>query len=129
MTIHPILVAGQWRKAKSTGTFQAENPATGEHLPGKYPISAWSDCDAALKAATEAAAILRETPPEQIAKFLRIYADRLDARKNEIVELAHLETGLPVAPRLADVELPRTSGQLRQAAAAVLDGSWALPTI
>ncbi len=33
------------------------------------------------------------------------------------------------SPRLADVELPRTTGQLRQAADAALEGSWALPTI
>ena len=43
--------------------------------------------------------------------------------------MAHAETGLPKAPRLAEVELPRTTGQLRQAAAAARDGSWALPTI
>ena len=32
-------------------------------------------------------------------------------------------------PRLADVELPRTTNQLRQAAAAAREGSWAMPTI
>ena len=45
------------------------------------------------------------------------------------MEIAHAETALPKSPRLADVELPRTSGQLRQAAAAALEGSWAMPTI
>jgi len=43
--------------------------------------------------------------------------------------MAHLETALPVAPRLADVELPRTTGQLRQAAQAAREGSWSIPTI
>ncbi len=43
--------------------------------------------------------------------------------------MAHVETALPRSPRLADVELPRTTGQLRQAAAAAREGSWALPTI
>src|SRR5205814_10608343 len=47
----------------------------------------------------------------------------------EIVEMAHPETGLPVSPRLADNELPRTTNQLRQAAAAARDGAWALPAI
>ena len=51
------------------------------------------------------------------------------ARKAELVEQAHLETALPASPRLADVELPRTINQLRQAADAALEGSWALPTI
>ena len=42
------------------------------------------------------------------------------------------ETALPASPRLADVELPRTTGQLRQAAEAVRDGSsrgWSMPCI
>ena len=44
-------------------------------------------------------------------------------------ERAHLETAYPKSPRLADVELPRTTSQLRQAAAAAREGSWALPTL
>ena len=69
------------------------------------------------------------SPPDRIAAFLDAYAGRIEARKAEIVDVAHAETGLPKAPRLADVELPRTTAQLRQAAAAAREGSWALPTI
>ena len=129
MPTQPVLIAGKWRAAQAGGTFHAENPATGEKLPEEFPISTWPDCDDALNAAAGAAAILRATPPEQTAKFLTRFAERIEARKKEIVEAAHAETALPKAPRLADVELPRTTGQLRQAAAAVLEGSWALPTI
>ena len=129
MSTQPILIAGQWRAAKAGGTFHAENPATGERLPDEFPISAWADCDSALNAAADAANILRATPPEKIAKFLTRFAGRIEARKSELVEIAHAETALPKSPRLADVELPRTTGQLRQAAAAALEGSWAMPTI
>ena len=129
MATQPVLLAGQWCAAQSTGVFHAENPATGESLPDAYPVSAWADCDAALTAAAAAAVILRTTPPAQLAQFLTRYAERIEARAAEIVELAHAETALPKKPRLADVELPRTTNQLRQAAAAALDGSWALPTI
>ena len=129
MPTQPILIAGQWRAAKAGGSFHAENPATGEMLPDEFPISTWADCDDALSAAVAAADILRATPPEQIAKFLTRFAERIEARKSELVEIAHAETGLPKSPRLADVELPRTTGQLRQAAAAALEGSWAMPTI
>jgi NADP-dependent aldehyde dehydrogenase len=125
----PILIAGQWRDADSTATFHAENPATDEPLPGDYPVSSWADCNAALAAAAEAAVALRTAPPEQIADFLTRYASRIEGRADELVELAHLETALPKSPRLADVELPRSTSQLRQAATAALDGSWALPTI
>ena len=62
-------------------------------------------------------------------RFLDGYAHRIDAAKDEITVAASLETALPVSPRLADVELPRTTDQLRQAAAAARCGSWRQPTI
>jgi NADP-dependent aldehyde dehydrogenase len=129
MTLQPVLLAGQWRPARAAGSFRAENPATGESLPGEFPTSTWEDCETLLQASAQAAALLRKTPPETLADFLTRYAARLEARAGEIVDLAHLETGLPKTPRLAAVELPRTTSQLRQAAAAALDGSWALPAI
>src|SRR5271157_1611448 len=128
-SLQPVLIAGQWRPSEAGSSFRAENPATGEKLPGEYPISRWADCNAALAAAAEAAPAMRAAAPAQIADFIMRYAARIEAQSAAIVEMAHLETGLPRAPRLADVELPRTTGQLRQAAAAILDGAWALPTI
>jgi NADP-dependent aldehyde dehydrogenase len=129
MPTHPILIAGKWRESRSAGSFRATNPATGEPIEGDYPVSSWADCDEALKAAAEASLLLRALQPERIARFLTRFAERIEARAAELVDLAHRETGLPRAPRLAEVELPRTTGQLRQAAAAALEGSWALPTI
>jgi len=129
MALQPVLIAGQWRPAQSTGSFHAENPATGERLPDEYPTSAWADCDAVLTAAVEAAVALRALPAEKLAEFLTAYAAQIEARAADLAAIAHLETGLPVTPRLATVELPRTAGQLRQAAAAAREGSWALPTI
>jgi NADP-dependent aldehyde dehydrogenase len=129
MPAQPILIAGKWRAARATGVFHAENPALGQPLPDEYPISDWADCDDALTAAADAAEKLRSTPPEKIAAFLTKFAERIEKRATEIVEMAHLESALPKTPRLAEVELPRTTGQLRQAAAAVLEGSWATPTI
>jgi NADP-dependent aldehyde dehydrogenase len=129
MSDYPVLIGGTWRSAKATKTFQAVNPATGQPLPGTYPVSGWDDCDAALSAGSDAAKELRRAAPSAIAQFLTRFAERIEACKDAIVEQAHLETALPKAPRLADVELPRTTGQLRQAADAALEGSWALPTI
>ncbi len=129
MTTQPVLIAGAWRQADAASTYQAENPATGERLPEAYPVSRWSDCDAALAAAAEAAQVLRGLAPQKLADFLRRYAERIEARAADIVERAHLETGYPRAPRLADVEMPRTTNQLRQAADAAVEGSWSLPTI
>ena len=116
MSEHPVLIAGKWRPAKATKTFQAINPDTDEQLPDSYPMSSWDDCDAALTAAAAAADELRQRPPDAISSFLTRFAERLEANKARLVELAHLETGLPASPRLAEVELPRTTNQLRQAA-------------
>lgn len=128
-TVHPVLISGQWRPADAAHTFQAENPTTREPLPEAYPVSSWRDCDDALRAASAAAAVLRELPRERLAEFLENFAARIEARKDDLVAMAHAETALPRSPRLADVELPRTTNQLRQAAAAAREGSWALPTI
>jgi NADP-dependent aldehyde dehydrogenase len=129
MSTRPVLIAGRWRPSQATGTFRVDNPATKQPLPDEFPISSWQDCDEALAAAAEAAVALRKIAPSKIAEFLEAFAARIEARKEELVAMANAESGLPRAPRLAEVELPRTTGQLRQAAAAAAEGSWALPTI
>ena len=129
MSLQNILIAGEWRPASAASTFQAENPSAKSPLPDEYPVSAWADCDAALESASQAFRELLGTPPEKIADFLDAFAANIEARKDELVEMANLETALPVSPRLADVELPRTTNQLRQAAEAAREGSWAMPTI
>ncbi|MGY8769350.1 MAG: aldehyde dehydrogenase (NADP(+)) [Pirellulales bacterium] len=119
-----VLINGQWQDADSTGSFQADNPATKEALADRFPFSSWNDCDAALDAASSAFEALQELPSSKIADFLRRYADLIEENKQALCELANAETALPVSPRLLDGELPRTTGQLRQAADAAEDGSW-----
>ncbi|MEO8496623.1 MAG: aldehyde dehydrogenase (NADP(+)) [Planctomycetota bacterium] len=129
MALQKVLIAGEWRDSGSAKTFRADNPATKEALPDEYPVSSWDDCDAALDAAAAASIDMRSLTGDQIASFLEAYADRIEQRKDDLVEMAHAETALPKAPRLGDVELPRTTSQLRQAAVAARDGSWAHATI
>lgn len=124
MSVAPVLIAGHWRPAAAASTFTAENPATGKKLPAEFPLSTWADCDAALDAAAEAARLLRHIPAEQIARFLEQYATNIESRAEAIIAIANQETGLPVSPRLTSVELPRTTTQLRQGAAAAREGSW-----
>ena len=80
-------------------------------------------------AAAAAAVELRSCSGEQVADFLEKYAARIEARAEELIASAHEETALPVTPRLADAELPRTTTQLRQGAAAAKEGSWRMATI
>lgn len=129
MTVQPVLIDGQWTTSAGTSTFQAVNPRTREPLPGRYPISPWAEVVRAIDAASRAAAIVRDWSGDRFAAFLEKFADRIDARAAELVEIANLESALPVQPRLKDAELPRTTNQLRQAAQAARDGSWSVPTI
>lgn len=129
MSSEPVLISGQWRAANASGTFRAENPATQSPLAPEYPVSNWADCDAALSAAVIAAAQLRSIKSDQVARFLEDFAARIEARKDDLVAIAHAETALPKTPRLAEAELPRTTGQLRTAATAAREGTWTCPTI
>tara|TARA_R110002049_G_scaffold2750_2_gene21397 strand:+ start:101000 stop:102595 length:1596 start_codon:yes stop_codon:yes gene_type:complete len=128
-TARQVLIAGNWRDSDHRDTFQATDPNKNEPLAAEFPVSSWADCDAALDAAVDAAQQLRSLPAEKIASFLDAYADRIDAAKESLSDAAFAETGLARSPRLADVELPRTSNQLRTAAAACRSGNWALPTV
>jgi 2,5-dioxopentanoate dehydrogenase len=130
-TLHPVLIAGQWRAADApSATFSATNPTTGQLLAEDvYPVSSKADVDAVLVAAGQAAPALRATSPETIAAFLNRYADLLEANRDALVAAAHAETGFPTEPRLNSVELPRTTGQLRQAAQAAIARSWTRPVI
>ena len=127
--VHPVLINGEWSASTGTSTFQAANPATEEALPGEFPVSDWSEIDRALEAAAEASRQMRGWPGSRFADFLEAYADEIEARTDELVAAAYAETGLPVSPRLKDGELPRTTNQLRQAAAAARTDSWRAPTI
>jgi NADP-dependent aldehyde dehydrogenase len=129
MPSQPVLIDGDWRASAGTETFSAINPATQTPLGESYPVSPWPEIDSAVKAASRAARDVARWPGERFARFLDRYADRIDARAADLVALAHQETALPVEPRLAKAELPRTTNQLRQAAAAARDGSWLRPII
>ena len=130
MTTHPSLIGGAWQDPLSDApTLSPRNPATGEFLPDSYPVSTWAEIEAALRAAHAAKAELAAQASEVIARFLEAYAAEIELHAGDLVEMAHMETGLPAEPRLRTVELPRTTGQLRQAAAAARERSWRRATI
>ncbi len=129
MTVQPVLIGGRWQTSRGTVTFQAEDPKTRGLLPALYPVSPWSEIEAALDYAAAAARTVRTWPAERFARFLERYAERIAARADELIAIAHTETALPVTPRLKDAELPRTINQLKQAAHWAREGSWATPTI
>jgi 2,5-dioxopentanoate dehydrogenase len=130
MALQSVLIGGAWRQSSApVGSFQAVNPATRDQLPDEYPISTVAEVESAIEAAYDAAVALRSVSPENIADFLDAYAANIEACADALVEAANLETALPKEPRLRTTELPRTTSQLRQAAAAVRERSWTHATI
>ena len=129
-TPQQVLIAGEWRDAESAGTFEPDNPTTQSPTGEVYPVSGPGDVEAAVEAAAGASEQIDKAHyPAGVAQFLETFADRIEARRDELVAMAFAETALPTAPRLNDIELPRTTDQLRQAAAASRNLTWALPTI
>jgi NADP-dependent aldehyde dehydrogenase len=125
MSLEPVWIAGHWREESSPeGQLQSANPRTGETLEPRFPISGDATLKAALAAGSEAADELRGVEPERIAAFLERCADNLERAVDVLVDTAHRETGLAKEPRLRNVELPRTVGQLRQAALAARERSF-----
>lgn len=129
MEIQPVLINGQWISSTGSKTFQAVNPATAEVLSPLFPVSPWEEIESVIQAASAASKEMRGWSGERFATFLEAYADEIEKRADDLVQAAHQETGYPESPRLRDGELPRTTNQLRQAAAHAREGSWSLPTI
>jgi NADP-dependent aldehyde dehydrogenase len=124
-----VLIDGAWRASSGTEFFQAVNPSTREPLPDRFPVSPWPEIESAVAAARRAFNTVAGWPGERFARFLERYAGLIEAKGAELAALAQQETALPIEPRLAKAELPRTVNQLRQAAAAARDGSWQMPII
>ena len=125
----PIFIAGKFTASDSKEFFQSTNPTTGQANAEQFPISTWSEIESCLEMAADAYDKMRDLDGGEIAKFLEAYADAIDANASDLADTAASESGLPVSPRLKDVEIPRTSGQLRQAATAARTGSWTAPII
>jgi len=130
MEASPVLISGKWRPAReAVATFRAFNPSTGKPIETEYPVSSWTDLEDATRAAAEAAGALLALGQDPIAAFFDRFASLLESAKESIIEMAHLETGLPIEPRLRSVEFPRLVDQLRQTGQACRERSWGLPTI
>jgi 2,5-dioxopentanoate dehydrogenase len=123
----PVFVAGEWIPTSSSEFFHAVTPETGEELDWNFPVSDWSDVERALEAGRTAALELTHDPAV-VPSFLEAFAEDIETSSDELMETAHLETALPVSPRL-EGELARTTDQLRQAAWAAKDKSWRQATI
>lgn len=125
MTLAPIWIAGRWQPEPAPeGSVRSYDPQTGEPIGPEFPVSGRATLETVLETGSAAARELAAAEPERIAKFLERCAERVEAHADALIASAHLETRLPREPRLKNVELPRTTGQLRQAARAARERSF-----
>ena len=94
-----VLIAGTWRPADAEGTFEPKNPATKQPTGEIYPVSSRKDVDEAIEAAAHAAEQIAAMGDETVASFLERFAERIEARADELVAMANTESGFPASPR------------------------------
>jgi len=91
------------------------------NLPGEFSVATEQEFNEAVSKATSAFESYRQTSFEERAEFLDAIADEI-MKVEELVERAHLETGLPEA-RITG-ERGRTVGQLKLFASLMREGSF-----
>ena len=106
----------------SARSFRATSPLDSRELDPVFHESAIGDVDRALTLAENAFCTYRRTTAAERAAFLERIAEEILALGDELLQRAHLETGLPI-DRITG-ERGRTVGQLRLFAEIVREGSW-----
>ena len=122
MHLHGKSFIGNQLSAGSGGTFRATSPLNGAPLEPSFYASGPEAVDAALTLAEAAFETYRETTGGQRAVFLERIAQEIQALGDDLIQRAHLETGLPEA-RLTG-ERARSVNQLRLFAEVAREGSW-----
>ncbi|NKE09309.1 MULTISPECIES: NAD-dependent succinate-semialdehyde dehydrogenase [Kocuria] len=97
-----LLINGQWREASDGGSFDVENPATGEVL-ATLASATPEDAQAAMDAAAQAQADWARTAPRERAEILRRAFDLVQERRDDLALLMTLEMGKPLAEANGEV--------------------------
>ncbi|MDF4856129.1 aldehyde dehydrogenase family protein, partial [Vibrio parahaemolyticus] len=108
--------------SQNSQVFYATNAFTGERLTTPFTVHGEMEVNQAAEAADKVARSFRRLSNEKRANLLCSIASELEARREDIVTCAHLETALPQA-RL-EGEVGRTVNQLRLFAEVVKSGSY-----
>ena len=95
MSVHPILIGGEWVAPRSTRSRTITNPATLDPL-GSVADCDQEDVDRAVSAALSAQRGWWKVPGVEKAKRLREVASAIRARGSELAPLLSRETGKPL---------------------------------
>ncbi|SDB80549.1 succinate-semialdehyde dehydrogenase / glutarate-semialdehyde dehydrogenase [Raineyella antarctica] len=97
-----LLINNEWRDASDGGTFDVENPTTGETI-ATLASATEEDCRAAMDAAAGAQDAWARTPSRTRSEILRRAFDLVQERKDDLALLMTLEMGKPFAEALGEV--------------------------
>jgi len=97
-----LLIGGEWRDASDGGTFEVQNPATGEVICSVASATS-DDARAAMDAAAEAQESWARTKPRDRAEILRRAFDLVAAHADELALLMTTEMGKPLAEAKGEV--------------------------
>lgn len=106
----------------NSNAFRGREASTGRDIDPEFAASSLADVEATCAAAEEAFAAYREISSADRAEFLEAIADEIMALGDQLLERAHVETGLPMA-RVTG-ERSRTVNQLRLFAEVVRADRW-----
>jgi betaine-aldehyde dehydrogenase len=94
-------INGKSVASSSDKTQDLINPATGEVF-AKSPVSNAADLDKAMKAASDAFEIWKESTPGERQKAINKIADAIEARSEELIQIESENTGKPIAVTRAE---------------------------
>jgi len=115
-------IIGFARGEKSSETFRAFDPTTGDEIEPPFHSVSIDELHRAAVLADEARIPYSQIPGRERARFLRSIADYIEALGDTLVNRASLETSLPNTRFIG--ERARTCGQLRMFADLLDEGSW-----
>lgn len=93
---HPaLLIGGEWVAPVEGGTREIVNPATGEII-AEVAEGSGADVDRAVAAAKQAFESWGRTSPRERSRLLSEFADRVESRKEELIQQEALNGGKPL---------------------------------
>jgi succinate-semialdehyde dehydrogenase / glutarate-semialdehyde dehydrogenase len=118
-----LFIAGEWRDAAGSATFDVLDPSTGEVLCEVANASP-DDGMAALAAAADAQAGWAARPPRERSEVLRRAFEALMDRRDDLAVLMTMEMGKPVAESRAEIAYAAEFFRWFAEEAARVDGSY-----
>lgn len=117
-------IAGRWSLDESQ-VFSGENPRTSERIDPAFYEASRDEIDEALAQASKVFDAYRKTSPEQRAELLLTFAREVAAAKEELIQRAGWETGLPAGK--LEAEWKRVIWQAELFAKMVREQEWQRP--